>query len=172
MALVLPFFNNWRKRNAERYDELVAALGEINISRAAVDAIRIERAAAPLYRLPTTISDIALPKLIGEGILSDLEVIAVIDYLARVHALNDGLQRASVAQAACNYAGASEEFKRNVTKAGELLDSSTGHSCHDKAFMAIAGVLHKPSMLRVSLPWRPKPDDPLIKSRAAWGLKD
>src|SRR5947208_3535106 len=100
MALVLPYFYTWRKRNAERYDELLVALREMSISRAAIEALSNEKAATPLYRLPTTICDIALPKLIGEGILSDLEVIAVLDYLARVHALNDGLQRVSLAQAA------------------------------------------------------------------------
>ena len=172
MALVAPFFYNWRQRNTERYGELLAALREMNILREAIDAISIEKAATPLYRMPTTISDVALPKLIGEGMLSDLEAIAIIDYLARVHELNDCLLRASVAQAACEYAAVSDEFKRTVTKARELVDSSTGYSCHDKAHMTISGVLNRPSMLRVPALWRSKRDHPVTKCRATWGVQD
>jgi hypothetical protein len=172
VALVVPLFYNWRKRSTERYGELVAALRELNISREAIDALSIEKAAMPLYRLPTTISDVALPKLIGDGMLSDLEAIAIIDYLARVHELNNCLQRASVAQAACEDAAVSDEFKRTVAKAREIVDSSTGYSCHDKAHMTISGVINRPSMLRVPVLWRPKRDHPLTKSRGPWGVED
>src|ERR1700733_10500244 len=71
---------------------------------------------APLYRLPIFMTSQALPKLIGDGMLDENEVYALIEWVNRIEESNRGLGRAGDAHAANDNAQARDEYSRNLAR--------------------------------------------------------
>jgi len=90
--------------------------------RVQLDALLKANIAAPLYRLPISMTAHTLPKLIGDGVLDDNEVYTLIEWVNRIEELNRGLDRAGAAHAAKDEAGARDEYSRNRAKAEEIRD--------------------------------------------------
>lgn len=100
---------------------------------------------AALYHLPLTMFERALPKLIGEGKLTDNEISGLIEYVMRAQELNRGLDLATAAATSGNEARVSEQWTRNVAKLGHILDEKLqrfdGETVFDTAETAIFGGL-------------------------------
>jgi len=119
----------WTRRK-ERAGEVLAMTVEMYHARIAMEALpkpdvdgRI--VLAPLYHLPLTMFERALPKLIGEGLLTDNEVSALVEYVMRAEELNRGLDLATTAVASEINASVNvavlNQYKRNVAKAAHIL---------------------------------------------------
>lgn len=112
---------SWRRR-IERRGEVTGMLSELLRVRVQLHALLHDNVAAPLYRLPVAMTAHVLPKLIGDGVLSDNEVYALIEWVNRIEELNRGLERAGAAHAAYHEEAARQEFERNQAKAVEIRD--------------------------------------------------
>jgi hypothetical protein len=77
---------------------------------------------APLYHLPLTMFERALQKLIGEKLLDENEIAALVEYVMRAEELNRGLDLATSAEASGAEARVAEQWDRNVAKVGHILD--------------------------------------------------
>jgi hypothetical protein len=64
----------------------------------------------------------AVPKLVGDGLLSMDETGAPVEFINRSEEINRGLDRAGDAHAADNREWLDDEHQRNVTKASNLLE--------------------------------------------------
>jgi len=119
--------SRWARRT-ERLGELAAMRAEMFQAHLCMNAIRGTDliVAAPLYRLPQLIFKVALPKLIGEGKLTQTEVRALLEYVMRIDELNRGLDRAGDAATADAPLRLNDEYSRNVAKVEHVLDSPPG----------------------------------------------
>jgi hypothetical protein len=124
----IPLYWLGRARRIERAGELVAVRAELAHAHEYMTALRTpvkgQVVISPLYRLPTSISDRAVPKLIGEGLLKPAEISALIDYMVRIEELNRGLDRARAEKDAGD---AILEYNRNVAKIAHILDDKVSH---------------------------------------------
>jgi hypothetical protein len=116
----------WARRK-ERRGELIAMQAEMYHARRAMTALSAARpiVLAPLYHLPLTIFERALPKLIGEGLLTENEISGLVEYVMRAEELNRGLDLASAAAAGGEQAAmgaVSEQFTRNLGKVTHILN--------------------------------------------------
>lgn len=112
----------WAKwaRRIERRGELTAMQVELDSAWIGMTAMREGGIWAPLYRMPLTEFGRALPKLIGEGKLTQDEIRALVEYVIRLEEINRGLDRAGEAQSAED---AKLEFSRNLEKLKPILDT-------------------------------------------------
>lgn len=110
-------------RRVERRGEITAMLAEVFRARLSMQTLLREDILAPLYRLPIANFDRALPKLIGDGRLEDMEIDVLVEYGNRIEELNRGLERAGDAHS--DGARMVREFKRNRAKALEILEEKS-----------------------------------------------
>jgi hypothetical protein len=99
--------------------------------------------AAPLYRLPISITEHALPKLIGDGVLDGNEVYALVEFVNRIEEMNRGLDRAGNAHALQDPRLLLSEHKRNVTKAMEILEEKLERHHGQSVFDATQAALYR-----------------------------
>jgi hypothetical protein len=90
----VPLLLTRNARRIERRGELVAMQIEMYHAWRFMNALNNRSVPAPLYRVPVTMLEHALPKLIGEGQFTAIEVSALVEYVMRVGELNHGLRRA------------------------------------------------------------------------------
>ena len=105
----------WRRR-VERRGEITGMLAEVLRIQIQIRALIDAGVMAPLYRLPIFMTGQALPKLIGDGMLDENEVYALIEWVNRIEELNRGLGRAGDAHAANDNAQARDEYSRNLAR--------------------------------------------------------
>jgi hypothetical protein len=121
----VPLWSATSRRREESLGEIAAMHVEFHLTHIALTEL-LEPAAqtvlAPLYRLPITICKQALPKLIGDNVLTQAEVATLIEYVNRVEEINRGLERAGEAHAADRHAQLLQEHGRNRAKAAELIN--------------------------------------------------
>ena len=79
---------------------------------------------APHHRLPIFITSQALPKLIGDGMLDENEVYALIEWVNRIEESNRGLGRAGDAHAANDNAQARDEYSRILAQARAIVEEN------------------------------------------------
>lgn len=123
----IPILSARRRRRVERRGEITAMISENYQARLQMRALISQNIGAPLYRLPTSISKQALPKLIGDGLLHAPEIDVLVEYVNRIDELNRGLERAGDAHAA-QLAGSKwleQEHSRNVAKAAEICEKAS-----------------------------------------------
>jgi hypothetical protein len=120
LASAIPTAVEWWRRRVERRGELIAMSAEYYLAARALHALETENVQAPLYRIPLTMFEHALPKLIGEGSLKTGEIAVLIEYVNRIEELNRGLGRASAAHAAEQPKLTEDEFRRNLAKVAGL----------------------------------------------------
>ena len=95
---------------------------------------------APLYQLPLTMFERALPKLIGEGLLAGEEVSGLVEYVMRAAELNRGLALAvSVAAAQGDTPALRQQYDRNCLKAANIVDEKQ-YRLGDRAVFDVAYV--------------------------------
>ena len=123
----VPFLLTWNARRVERRGELVAMQIEMYHAWRFMDALSNRSVLAPLYRLPVTMFEHALPKLIGEGKFTENELNGLVEYVMRIEELNRGLQRAGEAAAANMRDLLDMEFDRNLVKANGILREKQAH---------------------------------------------
>ncbi len=115
---------SWRARNVERRGDLTAMQVELYHAYRNMNALLTQDIAAPLYRMPLTFFEQALPKLIGEGRLTADEISGLVEYVMRAEELNRGLDGAAAAGAfSSELVG---HFRRNQEKTKHILND------HDK----------------------------------------
>jgi hypothetical protein len=88
-------------RRRERAGEIQAMQVEMYDAKRSMAALRKENISAPLYRLPLTMFERGLPKLVGEGLLTLNEIAGLIEYVMRSEELNRGLDRAGETRFHC-----------------------------------------------------------------------
>jgi hypothetical protein len=110
-----------RARRIERKGEVLGMQVEMFHGWRAMNALRSDQIMAPLYRLPLTMFERALPKLVGERKLTKEETAALIEYVIRAEEINRGLERAGAAHMANQTDALTEEFIRNLAKVEEML---------------------------------------------------
>jgi hypothetical protein len=111
-------------RAAERRGELHAMRAELYQARAAMNALSKTRplVLAPPYHLPRSTFERALPKLIGEGSLTENEVAALVEYVMLAGELNRGFDLATQVQSGGGTLEAIvEQYKRNHAKVQHIL---------------------------------------------------
>jgi hypothetical protein len=113
----------WMRRK-ERSGEITAMQVEMYHAKLAMNALRTAGIQAPLYHLPLTMFERALPKLIGEGRLTPNEISGLVEYVMRAEELNRGLDLASAAalEGPRNAAAVAQQYNRNVAKVTHILD--------------------------------------------------
>jgi hypothetical protein len=129
---------------------------ELFITVSALAALKRDNVAAPLYRLPIAMFSRAVPKLVGEGLLSIDEVGALVEYVNRVEELNRGLDRAGAAHAAGRATQLTEEFERNLAKAegfSKVERRFYNQSLYDASKDAVYRLDEEFSPLQMALPW-------------------
>lgn len=109
-------------RRAERKGEVTGMLAEFFRIRVQLGAFLEAGIAAPLYRLPISMTAHVLPKLIGDGVLDRNEVYALIEWVNRIEEVNRGLDRAGAAHAVKDEASAQDEYSRNLAKVREIFE--------------------------------------------------
>jgi hypothetical protein len=123
----VPLLLTRNARRIERRGELVAMQIEMHHAWRFMNALNNRSVLAPLYRVPVTMLEHALPKLIGEGQFTAIEVSALVQYVMRVGELNRGLQRAGEAAAANLRDLLDSEFDRNLEKVNGILRDEQWH---------------------------------------------
>jgi len=138
---LIPLWWAGHRRRVERKGEIDAMHVEMHQSIIALRALINENIMAPLYRLPVSITKLALPKLIGDGVLDANETSALVEYVNRAEEVNRGLDRAGAAHAAQNYHLIGEEHARLVAKARDILELKLerhgGDAIYDAATWAL-----------------------------------
>jgi hypothetical protein len=109
------------QRHRERRGEILAMQVELRLAGLDMSALLEDKVAAPLYRLPLSMFERALPKLIGERILTLNEIGLLVEYVNRAEELNRGLDRAAEASMVVASIVLPIEFDRNKLKAGAIL---------------------------------------------------
>jgi hypothetical protein len=118
----IPLWWSRRLRRIERRGEIIAMHVELFRVFLTLRELIAAGIAAPLYRLPISITEHALPKLIGDGVLDSNEVYALVEFVNRIEEMNRGLDRAGNAHALQDARLLLSEHKRNVAKATEILE--------------------------------------------------
>jgi hypothetical protein len=118
------------QRRTERLGELLGMRSEMQQAQVCIEALLNDGVPAPLYHLPLSVFRVALPKLIGDGLLRPFEVSALVEYLNGADELNRGLDRAGEAAMIEGQSNSltrpmaadllTAEFKRNKLKAENL----------------------------------------------------
>jgi hypothetical protein len=132
----------WRvwQRRRERRGEIRAMQAELRLAEMDMTSL-IDEVAAPLYRLPLSMFERALPKLIGEGELTFNEIGLLVEYVNRAEELNRGLDRAAEASMVAANFMLPGEFERNQLKAEailrEILQRHGNRSLRDGAWDAL-----------------------------------
>lgn len=117
----IPLMSARKGRRIERRGEISAIQVELYHARLSMQSLLTEDIAAPLYRLPLDTFERALPKLIGEGALSNDETAVLIEYVMRIEELNRGLERAGQAAILDRSNALAAEFNRNREKTTNIL---------------------------------------------------
>jgi hypothetical protein len=153
----IPLGRAWWQRRIERRGEITAMLEELRLAGDMMDALphpkrddegREVLVTAPLYRLPLTFFELALPKLIGEGRLDEWEMHGLVEYVTRAEELNRGLQRAiqlyGKGTAGDEINAAKKEWARNCLKAEHIRLDRSEHRFQGKTvFDAAWGALER-----------------------------
>jgi hypothetical protein len=155
----VPLAWYWLSRRKERRGELIAMQAEMYHAQQAMRTLMTAGIAAPLYQLPLTTFERALPKLIGDGKLSPNEIAALVEYVMRAEELNRGLDRAVDAAAGSDEATISvavkREYDRNFLKAEHIVDEEQKRFGGETLFAAAERALYR---LIPTIP--PEPDRP------------
>lgn len=119
-----------RLRRIERLGELIAMISETSPAVLRMRTLIREQIKAPLYRLPSTISKHALPKLIGDGQLTHPEIDLLVEFSNKVDEINRGLERAGAAHSKDPESSKwlEQEYNRNVAKANEVVEVDTAEN--------------------------------------------
>lgn len=142
----IPIGLAWWSRRTERLGELDGMVADLYQGERCMQALRNEDPPvfAPLYRLPLRMFDHALPKLIGEGLLTQNEVSSLLEYVMRAEELNRGLDRAGEAHVAGDVEQVKAEYNRNILKVAHVLDVPekrlSGLSLRDAVWDALLGL--------------------------------
>jgi hypothetical protein len=152
----VPLAWTFAQRRRERHGEIDAMHIELLSTRDALVELRKRGILAPLYHLPVAICQQALPKLIGDGVLSFNEVGALVQYVNSVEELNRGLERARDAASTLTSApldnepvrivlreATENEYARNCEKARELLEKPNPRVENMPLFEAAENVLFR-----------------------------
>ncbi len=142
LGLIVPLVSARYLRRVERRGEVIAMLVEMTETRARLITYTTQNIMAPLYRLPTSILKIALPKLIGAGPLTNREIDTLIQYFNKVDEINRGLDRAGDES---DIDLVRREYARNCAKATEML-SKPIYSGEPGAMIEVANM----AMLRMT----------------------
>ncbi len=122
----IPLFWSWRMRRVERRGEIIAMAVEMYHARINMNDLLVgdSDVLAPLYQLPLTMVERALPKLIGEGLLEDNEISGLVEYVMRAQELNRSLQRAGDAAARdqLDQVNLRLEYDRSRTRVSHIVD--------------------------------------------------
>jgi hypothetical protein len=159
----VPIWWSSRLRRIERLGEITAMISEASSAGMRMKALIRGQVKAPLYRLPSAISKHALPKLIGDGKLSDAEIDLLVEFSNKIDEINRGLERAGAAHAA-NPGGSKwldEEYERNVAKAVETVEVDTAEN--KNALSVVDSVLA--ALFRVNRIYAKRRD---LRSRLGW----
>jgi len=123
----VPLLLSWNARRIERRGELRAMQIEMYHAWRFMNALNSRSVLAPLYRVPITMFEHALPKLIGEGQFTADELSALVEYVMRIEELNRGLRPAGEAAAANLRDLRESEFDRNIEKVNAILHDERWH---------------------------------------------
>jgi hypothetical protein len=82
------------KRRKRRKAHFGALRAEIELCREFAQTYLSSDKKLPLYRLPTKTYETALPALLADGVLKELEVRVLTEFFAQVETLNRGLDQA------------------------------------------------------------------------------
>jgi hypothetical protein len=162
---LIPIGLAWWSRRTERLGELDGMLADLYQAERCMRALRTDdppvpaqsAPTAPLLRLPLRMFDIALPKLIGEGLLSQNGVATLLEYVMRAEELNRGLDRASDARAQGRYQLVEEEYKGILQIVARIIDVTeerlSGLSLRNSAWDALLHVeeRHRLHILRLRI---------------------
>lgn len=133
----------WQRR-LERRGEVIAMQIELRLAEIHMLSLLRDNVAAPLYRLPLSNFERALPKLIGEERLTMNEIALLVEYMSRVEELNRGLDRAADASMVVGSQVLLPEFKRNKLKAEailhEKLKRNGNQSLYGGAWFTLIGI--------------------------------
>jgi hypothetical protein len=138
----IPLWWTSRLRRLERNGEIGGMMVELRLTQLYLTALLNDGIESPLYRLPLSMFEQALPKLIGDGKLDLNEIALLVEYVNRIEELNRGLDRAAEASTIpANGWVLAAEHSRNKLKAEnillEKLDRLEGLSVHDGAWDAL-----------------------------------
>lgn len=110
------------RRRVERRGEVEAVVCEVRICSDCMLALLRDGIMAPLYRLPYGALARALPKLVGDGVLTLNETGALVTYLAKLEEINRGLDRSGQAHAADRHDQIVVEYERLKIKVREVIE--------------------------------------------------
>lgn len=156
LGTAIPFWREWRRRRVERRGDIISMMVELRFAALALEELRTSDIATPLFRLPITMFERAVPKLVGEGLLSINEHAALIEYINRIEELNRGLDQAGGARAAGRELYVAEEFARNREKAEGFFKVEkrlVNQSLFDAAMDTVFRLDEQFSPVEVALPW-------------------
>ena len=151
----IPLIWSSHIRRIERKGEIAGMKVELRLARLAMDALLDDEVKAPLYRLPMSMFERGLPKLVGEGRPTLNEMALLFEYANRIEELNRGLDRAREASSIiANDFAIAREFERNSLKADNILNERLkrhkGVSLYDGAWTSLFRI-DEPALLRF---WR------------------
>jgi hypothetical protein len=169
----VPIWWSSRLRRIERLGEITAMISEASSAGSRMRTLIRGPVKAPLYRLPSAISKHALPKLIGDGKLTDAEIDLLVEFSNKVDEINRGLERAGAAHAA-NPEGSKwldQEYERNVAKAAEAVEVDTAENKNSlsmvdsvlAALLRVDRIYAKRRNLRSSVGWQESLSLPFVR---------
>jgi hypothetical protein len=111
-------FSRWKERGGE----IRAMHAEFHLAHIYLRAYLGDGVAAPLYRIPVSMTKQALPKMVGDGLLSLDDVGAFVEYVNVVDEINRGLDLAADAVANNRGAAIFNEQNRLTLKIDRMLN--------------------------------------------------
>jgi hypothetical protein len=107
------------RRGQRRRAHWAALRAEIDYCLWRAETYEADKIPAPLYRLPTVTYSSSLPALLGDGVVSESEVRALIAFFSEVETLNRGLDLVQAARG--DQQTMQAEYERNLLKIRSLL---------------------------------------------------
>jgi hypothetical protein len=122
----IPLYWSARMRRIERRGEIIAMAAEMHQAYRNMSVFLLGEPLMPLNRLPLTMFERALPKLVGESALRDNEIDALVEYVMLAEDLNRGLDRAAHLAASGEQITLQAEYDRNSERVQHILDEKAG----------------------------------------------
>ncbi len=146
LGFVLAVLPMWFDRKRRLKGHFYALRAELTLCKEKAEIFLNDRIASPLYRMPLTVYEVAVPILLTEDALKEGEALSLARFYSQAEDINRGLDNAAAMLAQRDEEGLNREVGRLVDKATNMIEPVEGNEPLFSAAMAVIN-------LKIGLPW-------------------
>jgi hypothetical protein len=122
IGFLLTLLRDWWERKRRLVSHLSALKAEAQLCKDYAEGLNRSSIKSPSYRFPTAAFGASFPLVLGEGVLTEEEVMMLTRFFNEIETINRGLDQADRALAAKDTEAMHEEARRNKLKATKLAE--------------------------------------------------